>query len=136
MSFKVQRDVVADTIIATNIKNSLTQFPLTFTGPYTVTVLASVSNVNNIWTLAIPRFIDTVENAGVNAFIAHPPDWIPLPPVSAADCCPVTNGGTEAAGRILATASEGRILVISTMPRVVYTTTAGIANDVVLSYAM
>jgi len=135
-SFKVQRDVVANSIITKNITPQKYTFELEFTGPFTKTVTASASLVGNIWSLCIPGFNDTTVNPGINAILAHLPDWLPAPARSASMSCPILNASAITAGYVTALEGEGRIVLIIPLPRVVYTAGCGLSDDIILQYTV
>ncbi len=134
-TFRCRRDIIADTVIASDIGGPITEFDLTFTGPFEKTVRAKLSHVNNIYSLYIPLFSDTA-GSSVSAFVAHPPEWLPMPPISAAISCPITNDGDTAAGYVCLVRNEGGVILIIPLPRVNYTGVCGLENDVVLQYAV
>jgi hypothetical protein len=134
-SFRIRRDISANSVLTPELKGQVIEFDLVFSGPYDKTVKAKISHANNIWSLYIPRFNDTTVNAGINSILAHLPAWLPAPDSSAVSC-PIVNAGTVTAGYVTAIAGEGKIVLVIPLPRTTYTGICGLSDDVVLHYSI
>lgn len=123
-SFGLVKNVSADTYEA-----PVFDVPLTFTGPYTVSVVAKMQNFGKVWFLQVPDFVNAAVNVS-NVFTATLPSSFPPAPLAAGVGTAVYNANSVAAGFV---SIQGSTLIVRNFTGN-FTTQCGLALNTTLSY--